>query len=513
MNFIKKNYKVLILLIITLFFFTVPINVFWDSAHYTSYVSIFEGILPWKSWDIVRGPIFPLVIHLSNVLFGKTTMGILITSFLFYLTFLLSIYIILKKVINVDNIKKKNILIAVIMLIFILDPIIYGYYHSLLTELVAITLSMLNCYFAWKWIDLETKNNKKSLIFLSIYFILITPISWHLKQPYLTITLFPLLISYILTIIKHRNKSNIIFKTTVVILSFFSLICSIITWNKFLESKNIDLNSDRNVLSSFGEQLITGLNNYEIEKENSYDYKYLNNKEKEKINKNNNLLVNIYTPNDKLIDQTLIKLNNGKISTKDSILFIGKQFFKHPLLVIESYTSNYLALIDIYPKTTENNVNYFVEKEFDFDFCHENCAIAFKSFTYGSNLSYLLDDAKNRVVNYEQVNDIPLVQKGIFRTLSYIAKYLFKIVFVILPILCVCVIFSLCKKKNKAYNNILEITLILAWYSLLHLIVHTVTGACIDRYASPAYATTVLAIIIYIYYLADKHLKNKLKTL
>ena len=172
-----------------------------------------------------------------------------------------------------------------------------------------------------------------------------------------------------------------------------------------------------------------------------------------------------------------------------------------------------MALIDIYPKTTENNVNYFVEKEFDFDYCHENCAIAFKSYTYGSNISYLLDDAKNRVINYEQVNDIPLIQKGVFRLLSHIAKYIFKIVFVILPILCVCVIFSLCKKKNKAYNNILEITLILVWYSLLHLLVHTVTGACIDRYASPAYATTILAIIIYIYYLVDKHLKNKLKTL
>lgn len=504
MNFIKKNYKILLLLIGTIFFFTVPINIFWDSAHYTSYVSIFEGVLPWKSWDIVRGPIFPLIIHLSNMLFGKTAMGLLITSYLFYLTFLITIYTILNKTIGEEKTKKQKVLISIIMALFIIDPIIYGYFHSLLTEFVAITISMVNCYIAWKWIDLDLKNNKKCLIFTSIYFIVMMPLSWHLKQPYVSITLFPLLISYILSIIKRRNKSNVLFKTIAVALSFISLISSIVVWNKFLESKNINLNSDRNITASFGKQLVIGLNNYEIKKDKKSNIKYLNKKEKKNLKEKDYLLVNVYTPNDKLIDQTLIKKNKENISTKDSILFITKQFFKHPLLVLESYSSNYLALIDIYPKTTENNVNYFVDKKIDLNYCHENCAIAFKSHTYSSNLSYLLEDAKNRVINYEQVNDIPVIQKGLLRALSYITKYVFKIVFVILPILCVSTIVSICKKKNKKYNKLLEISLILSWYSLLHLLVHTATGACIDRYASPAYATSILAIILYCNYLMKK---------
>ena len=496
MNFIKKNYKIIILLIITIFFFTVPVNIFWDSAHYTSYVSIFEGVLPWKSWDIVRGPIFPLIIHFSNMVFGKTTMGLLITNYLFYLTFLISIYTILNETISKENIKKKKILMTIIMVLFIIDPIIYGYFHSLLTEFIAITLSMLNCYIAWKWVDLDTKNNKKYLVFTSLYFIVMIPFSWHLKQPYLTITLFPLLLSYILTIIKHRNKSNIIFKTVVVALSFTSLISSIIIWNKFLESKDINLNSDRNITASFGKQLILGLNNYNLEEEK--DYKYLSKKEIKKIETGNYSLINIYNPNDKLVDQTIIKVDNNKISTKNSIIFILKQLLNHPLLILESYTSNYLALIDIFPKTTSDNVTYYVDKKIDVNYCHENCSIAFKSYTYGSNISYMLDDARQRVNNYEQVNDIPAISKITLKSLSYVTKYIFKIVFIILPILSICAIISFIKNKN---SKVLEIILILLWYSLLHLLVHTVTGANIDRYASPAYATSILGIILYIYHI------------
>lgn len=500
----KKIYIYGILFILlTIFFFTIPVNIFWDSAHYTSYVSIFEGLLPWKSWDIVRGPIFPLIIHCSNMLFGKTTMGLLITNYLFYLVFLISIYAILCEIMGKEFTKKKKILKAIIMLFFIVDPIIYGYFHSLLTEFVALSLSMLNCYIAWKWIDLDSKNNKKWLLILSLYFIIMLPFAWHLKQPYLTIALFPLLISYILTITKHRNKSNVLFKTVVVILSFTSLISSMFIWNKFLESKDINLNSDRNVTASFGRQLIVGLNNYEIKNNENDTVKYLDKKERKNLIEKDYLLINIYTPNDKLIDQTLVKANKGKISTKDSVIFIGKQFIKHPLLVLESYGSNYLALIDLYPKTTNDNVNYFVDEKLDVRYCHENCAIAFKAYTYSSNLSYLLDDARNRVIDYEQVNDIPVLQKTLFRSLSYIAKYIFKIVFIILPILCVSAIVSICKKKNQKYRKILEIVLILSWYSLLHLLVHTVTGACIDRYASPAYATTILAIVLYGYYLIE----------
>ena len=52
---------------------------------------------------------------------------------------------------------------------------------------------------------------------------------------------------------------------------------------------------------------------------------------------------------------------------------------------------------------------------------------------------------------------------------------------------------------NKAYR--------LGIHCMLHLLLHTVTGAIIDRYAIPAFISTYLAIIILIFYFipSDKY--------
>ena len=47
-----------------------------------NYVAILEKEAPWSSWDIVRGPVFPIIIFLSDKIFGKTSTGILVLLFL-----------------------------------------------------------------------------------------------------------------------------------------------------------------------------------------------------------------------------------------------------------------------------------------------------------------------------------------------------------------------------------------------------------------------------------------------
>lgn len=493
----NKN-KVLLIsfFLLSIFFLVSPINIFWDSAHYTSFVSIFEGALPWKSWDIVRGPVFPLIIHLSNLAFGKTAVGLSITAYIFYLVGLISVYKIVVDSIRIDN-KKEKIFLGILLGFYILDPIIYGYTHALLTEFVAIPFALLMCYLTWKWIDIDLLKNKKCFIILSIFFIISIPFSWHLKQPYLGITLFPILIAYIISCIKYSNKKNIISKSIVVLLCFISLIGSIKLWNAFLESKKINLNSERNVTQGFGKQLISGLNNYELI-ENETKTKYLSKEEKKLYKTGDYKIINVYSVSDKLVDQVLIKTDDTNISTIASSKFIITQLFQHPLLVMDSYATNYLALINFMPKKTDDEVVYYIDKRIDLNYCHENCAIGLKPSVSGSNVVYMLDDAKIRVSNYEQYNDTPYLIRGYLRISSYLFLNIFKIVFLILPIICVCSLVSLIKKKTK----LTEIIVILSWYSLLHLLVHTVTGANIDRYASPAYMTTVIAIVLYIYYLS-----------
>ena len=97
-TFFKKHRSVIILLSLTIIFFSFSVILTYDSGHYLGYVSIFEGKSEASSWDIVRGPVFPLIIHLSNILFGKTSTGILVCIFLFYLSFILICHIICKEI-------------------------------------------------------------------------------------------------------------------------------------------------------------------------------------------------------------------------------------------------------------------------------------------------------------------------------------------------------------------------------------------------------------------------------
>lgn len=517
MKDMKRIFSFLILLLF-IFYFSFAINIFWDTGHYMSYVSIFEGKLPWQSWDIVRGPVFPMILFLSNILFGKTTQGILILSFIFYIIMLLVFNKILYGCFENCSQKIKINIFIISNAIIILNPIIFGYYHALLTEFVAMTISLLMCYLSWKWLDVDFHDNKKKYLFFSLIFFIGVIFSWHLKQPYVTITLFPLIVSTFISVLKNRNKYNIISRLTTIFMCLIGLVISIILWNGFLSSKGIDLNTNRNVTASFGNQLIIGLNNYEIienvEKKEIDNSKYLNKKEKQKISKHLDKysLINIYNVSDKLVDQSIILKNNYQnISTLAAVKFIFTQIFKHPLLVIESYTSNYLAISNLYPKKTNDGVSYWIEKDLTLTYCHENCSIATSIASKKSNISYMTDEAYARVVNYEQFNDAPLIFRGILWVLTPFSKILYQLLMIVLPFITIASTVTYIR-KNQYNKKVLSLVVILLWYSFLHILVHVATGACIDRYASPVYITTILGIILYGYImLSFRKTKSKKK--
>ena len=154
-NIINKYHKTIILLLLVIVFFSFSMVITWDSTHYLTYVNIFEGTSKFSTWDIVRGPIFPYIIYLGFLLFGKTVQGSLLLMFLFYLGFILLV----NYFCNIIFDKHKG-LKYIILLFCIFNPIIFGYYHTLLTEFVAVTLAMLSCYFANNWWKADTKKEK-----------------------------------------------------------------------------------------------------------------------------------------------------------------------------------------------------------------------------------------------------------------------------------------------------------------------------------------------------------------
>lgn len=494
-------------LLLTIYYLSFTMSIFWDTGHYMSYVEILERKAPFSTWDIVRGPIFPLIIYFSNILFGKTTQGIIILSFLFYLIMLYGTKKILDKALE----KKEKYIYITIFLFIIINPLIFGYYHTLLTEFVAMTLSVIMCYLSWKWLDIDFKESKRNFILIAVFFVIMSIISWHLKQPYVSVSLFPIGIATLISIIKNRSLRNIVERISVFVICLIGVVASIVCWNKILVSKNIDLNTSRNVTASLGKQLTETLTNHKIiTSSNEEEIIFLSEKEKEKLKENDYFLVNIYNLDKELIDQTIIKLDSlGNLSTSSSFQYILKSFIHHPLLVIEPYISNYLAIADIYPKVTDDSVSYYVGRKIDLLYCHENCTISLRITKEQSNIIYMLEEARARVKDYEQQNNSPIIFRGILSALAPISQMLFKILILCLPLFVIFSTISFFKKKNKTYANILNIVLILLWYSFLHIMLHVVTGANIDRYAAPTIITSFIGMVLYIYFLLDKKLVGR----
>ena len=154
--------------LIAVIFFSIRLIITYDSAHYLGYVSILEGDTPFSEWDIARGPIFPALIYIFGILFGRTSAGILIGCFIFYLLFAYLCYQICQTI--CEKLKHKKLIQNIAFAILVLNPLILGYFHVMLTEFVAITFTMLNIYLAYKWLSQDFKN-QKSLIFTTIYII------------------------------------------------------------------------------------------------------------------------------------------------------------------------------------------------------------------------------------------------------------------------------------------------------------------------------------------------------
>lgn len=512
---IINSLPIMLLLLLTIFYFQYSVTILWDSAHYMGYVNILEGILPFSNWDVVRGPVFPIIIHVGNILLGKTSQGLLMNTYIYYLFMLIFVYKILCysfEKINFSQ-KRKKIMIFLIILTIIFNPIIFGFYHSLLTEFVAITLSTISCYLAIVWLDTDYENDRKKYIVLSLLFAIFTVFSWFLKQPYISCGLFPLIISYIISVFQDKKIKKIVIRTLTVLLSVICLISSIMIWNSILSKAGANPTTERNPSVSLGNLLIDGMYFTRIESNaQTRDINYINNNvnlskdEKSELlkmiaNNKDYQLINIYDNKGNIIDIDYIISCDGNVSIVNALKYIIKSFFNYPLRVIDGYVTNYLSIIDIYSTTTDNSINYNITKKIDLTFSNEIITIPTKSYYYGSsNIYYMLPEMEAMVTNYEQTNySNKLLNYGML-LLSKIFLIVFKFAFLLLPILFILSIIIRIKIRKK-YNDkkVLNMIIILFGYGILHLLLHVVTGAIIDRYAIPAFISTYLGIIILLF--------------
>ena len=72
-------------------FFSYKVVITYDSSHYLWLSSLLSKNGDFSTWDVARGPIFPLFIRICNVLFGFGVNGVLTGMFIFYLVMLVRI--------------------------------------------------------------------------------------------------------------------------------------------------------------------------------------------------------------------------------------------------------------------------------------------------------------------------------------------------------------------------------------------------------------------------------------
>jgi len=516
----KVNKNLILLFLLFVFFFTFPVLILWDSSHYMNYVSIFEGNLPISSWDIVRGPVFPFLIFLSNCLFGKTAMGILFLTFLFYLGMFITCLRILK-LLKPQKKSSKILLYFLFMLLIVLNPIIFGYYHAMLTEFVAITVGLFSCYLGWEFLRIDYSKNKTKFVLFSIYFAIMVPFAWFLKQPYVSIVLFPLLISVVIGMFTTKNIKKNIQRVIVLIISVFSLFFSIFLWNEFLKYKNIDTHTNRGANSILGNQLLVALRkNFRIidaSKENLYestsDSLFANKTEGSFPNEGILLKVGVYSK-DKEVDTIVFDIGkDGIISSVEAFRFLVDVSINHPYLLLDSYLTNYLGIINIYNSKTLDGAYYYVEKDLRLIGCNENCSIAVGITDKKENIYYMPDNMYSLVESYEQESNSPFIFRKLLSLNKYPSIVIFNYSLLFLPfILLASILYLIIKRKELNENNIelMYLVIILLSFSFLHILAHAFTGAVLDRYASPALIPTILGYIVFCsVFLAKRKFKNR----
>lgn len=506
---LKSNKSNLLLLIVfAIIFFSLSEIITWDSAHYFSYIDIFEGQSPISSWDIVRGPVFPAIIYLSNFFFGKTVQGILITQFICYLiNFFIIDYFLNVLFRGTKHYKFKKIIYECILL---LNPIILGYYHVLLTEFVSITLTMISIFFGY----LLTKSvSRKERILYGLHFVITITLSYFLKQPYLCCTLLPLLLSILISLSSQINLKKILDYSIIVLSSILLMFISIKIWNNYLKDNNVNMNTGRDTSSIFASQLLNGVMYFS--KDENYDFtdyqgdELFSDSEKQKIKNaletNEDIMViSIYKKYQIIDKDIIIKNQSDNLSATSVLKEIAKTFFKYPILTIANYSKNYCALTSLCKISSPDGVNYYVANGFDLFSTYENETIAGKLFREGDNEFYMLPEMKERISFYSQhIVNTPLIK--LENSLKPITNILYKFsLMVLLPFLIIILstnlIFKKCKFKNK---NIYNITILLLSTAFLGVLANALSGSVIDRYSVEFFIPALTGEIFAVKYLID----------
>lgn len=533
----KKDWAMLIgSIIITIIYFSYNITLGYDSSQYIWLSEMFTENISFSNWAPVRSFVFPLGIHILNILFGKNRWALLIGTYIFYTIMLLTIYNMYKDIIKEQEKNKwiKLIFIILIVLLVALNPIIFGFYHVILTEFASITIAILTSYLAWKWIDFDFEDKKLKYIVYTIIFMFLMVCSWHLKQTYILTTLVPLLIATLISIIEKFNLKNILQRLIVIFICLITLFVSMKCWNYVLKVGNVKIEDKKTSSGLLGRTIMEGITNYRADpNKDNYTREKVEKDERIEEKDKQQILDIIDGKTDKyksfiLLDKgtflnpignrKVIYTKNDNISVGESIKFVLNTLGKEPKTVIGSYISNYLAITDIYKVRVniEYGNYYYIDKTFSWEQDLEITFLGYCIYRANSNALDLPDFYSIHATEYISNNEFIKPVNNYMVSMMLPAKVIYKCIMLLLPILWIIKIvqyFITRKKYEKEHIRNNHLIFILYTYAFAQMAMYSVLGALMDRYAVAAYTATIIAFIfdIYINTIARKKYKIKEK--
>ena len=513
----KKIYIPIIIIAIAIIFFSYAPVITFDTSHYLWLVNMLSPNAAFADWDMARGLAFPLIIYASNIIFGADSDGILVTMFIMYVTMISFVYLTLRKAIKnfklFENVRNRIILGVLVSILIIFNPIVFGYYHVLLTEFVGMTLAVAMTYLSWDWIDFDFKDNKKKYIIYTLVFSILTAFAWSLKQPYISCVMFPVLVAALIAIIRKFNVKQVIQRIVTIIVCIIILIISIAIWNKILEIGQVPMQENRTSESFLSNGIIEGITQLEKTGTNNINQIKISEKDKKEIQ-------NIENGTSKYKNYTIFKNKNEnskgmvlftkeeKPTTSESIKFWFKTLGTTPLTIFKSYVNNYLCTINIF-EITFTGPSPIVTTKLNILGTAENEAIGYKIYKEETNTFETLEKYEPFIQSYKTKQQPIKIVNVTMKALGRFSTMCAKVGFLILPIVLIWVIVVTIKnRKETSKHKLYDLLIVLLGFSYLHVLMHIVLGANIDRYTVPAIIPMYTSYII-IGYMIFENRKNK----
>jgi hypothetical protein len=247
-----NNGMLIFIILIVIISTAYPLTLTVDSAHYLWLSDLFKQA-NWANWDPFRNVGFPFQIIISNMLFGSGRDGALIPMIIARVVLYIFSCLVIFEIFKISSRFKRFIVSLFIFIFIIMDPTIFGYYQTILTEYVAATIAMVSSFMAIQLY--KTPIFSRRFFGLSTYFLIMCLLSWHLKQDYVGAALFPFMIIVFLIALKNFSWKHLAY----MFLSFSIIALMILTttlgWHNFLESQDNPMDQERDVSLMAGESL------------------------------------------------------------------------------------------------------------------------------------------------------------------------------------------------------------------------------------------------------------------